>query len=153
MRKRNRFISRVIPIAALGLLVLFKFENCAPAANFASAASTGGTVKIVDNWNASPVAFVNSAQVVKADPTVVQGLCVGNPDGTVVNWAITSTLNPTQILDSGQVECQNGEFEVAVTSLAFQSCTDQFEIRAASSVNTGQMATTFLEPDCPSVDQ
>ncbi len=143
----------MIPIAALGILVLFKFENCAPAANFASSASTSNTVKIVDNWNSSPVQFVNPTQVVTSNSTVVQGLCVGNPNGTVVNWAITSAQNPDQILDSGQVECKNGEFEVAVNSLSFQSCSDQFEVRAASTYNAGQMATTFLEPDCPSATQ
>lgn len=151
---RNRFFSRVLPIAALGLVVLFKFDNCAPAAKFAtSSGSNSGTVKIIGSWSSSPVEFLTASQIVTTNSTTVKGVCVGISDGSTVDWAVTSAQNPNQVLNSGQVQCQNGAFEVAVGNVAFQSCSDQYEVRAASPNDTNDTAVTLLEPDCPSAVQ
>lgn len=153
---KDRLFSRVIPIAALGLLVLFKFQNCAPAAKFAGApgAASPGTVKIVDGtYQQSPVEFLAPSQTVSTASTVVKGVCLGVADGTLVNWAAIPAQNPNQVINSGQVQCESGAFTVTLNDLAFSSCADQVEIRAATINDSTDTAVTFLAPDCPSATQ
>ena len=153
---KKPLFSRVIPIAALGLLVLFKFENCAPVSKFAGvpSGSSSGNVKIVDGtYQQSPVEFLAPSQTVTSPAATVKGVCVGVSDGTLVNWAVIPSQNPNQVINSGQVECQSGEFTVSLNGLNFSSCQDEFEVRAATMNDTSQTAVMFLAPDCPSATQ
>lgn len=151
------FSSRVLPIASLLLVVLFKFENCAQSPQMLGGATTptSGTVGLVDNYNQTPLQFVANPQLVSASASSsvkVQGLCVGGVEHqTIVYQVIDMKTTPKLVLE-GQVECQYGGFELPVENLVFSNCDDQYEVHAARANDPSLSTVTTLKLDCVSTN-
>lgn len=173
-------VSRVLPISSLLLVVLFKFENCAPTgAEFSSVAGPGGIVNnlspgstgsnsggagptgpgpgivgIVENYNSSPLSFVANPQLVaqpdQDGPMAVQGLCVGGPTQQTIEYQVIDMRDTPKVVMAGQVPCELGGFALPVAHLDLHKCSDRFEVRAARTSDPSQFATTTLQLDCQS---
>lgn len=148
---------RVVPIAALLLVVLFKFQNCAPVTPMALATdgdgNAGDEVRIVDRWVAEKISFLNPTQTIESDDVGVQGLCVGSEKGQQIAYQIIEisedpALDP-QIINEGVVECVMGGFELQVKILNPSSCVKRYQVRAARIDDDINYAETVLQSNCP----
>lgn len=149
---------RVVPIAALLLVVLFKFQNCAPVTPMNSVVggdigdSTGGEVRIVDRWVAEKISFLSPTQIIEGDEVGIQGLCVGSEKGQQIAYQIIEIgeapdVSP-QVVNEGVVECVMGGFELQVQALNFASCLKRYQVRAARVEDNKNYAETVLQPNC-----
>jgi hypothetical protein len=148
------FTSRILPISALLLVVMFKFQNCAPSNNTSTQTSANGTVGIVDNFSQTPLEFVANPQLIESTatyPLQVQGLCVGGDDSQVINYQVYNMNGTPSQVSSGQASCVMGGFELSIaTKLAFNSCSDRYEVHATRSGQESTPIVTTLQLDCTS---
>lgn len=146
---------RVLTLSSLFLVVLFKFQNCGPSqtslANTSLNYSADSQVRIVDRWHESQLTFLTEAQkVTPAQAEVfVRGLCVGFDNEQKIEYQIIALQALPKLVSNGVVDCTGGGFELQLsTSVIFENCTDQVQIRAARVGQSDEVAETILTPDC-----
>jgi hypothetical protein len=144
---------RVITLGALLLVVMFKFQNCAPAPMQNQAAEgpiEDGQVRIVDRWAVQKVSFVSKTQYVEGDaqPVQVQGLCLGSEKGTQIAYQVIALNEAPQVILDGVVDCVMGSFELVLKTLRFQSCMTRYQVRASRIGEDEYYAETMLQPNC-----
>lgn len=141
-------------LGAIGFLMLFQYQNCAPAAgihsrSLASASSEDGIVTTIDDVNATTgLAFSQSkVQVPPSDsPTVIEGACSQHQGGAVLGWNVRdSDGNMTQ---SGYSVCDKGQFQVTMAPANQLDCDQSYEVRAQ--LSKGQVGTVEVSRDCSS---
>jgi hypothetical protein len=148
--------SRVLPISALLLLVIFKFQNCAPAPEMLNASSVGGDsesqVRIVDRWSEQKVAFLSPAHAVAPEEQSLslQGLCVGSEKGQLIEFQVILIEDSPHVVANGTVECVMGGFELPISDLKLKSCNERLQVRAARLGENENYAETILQLDCKS---
>jgi len=147
--------SRVIPISALLLLVIFKFQNCAPAPEMLNASAENdldSEVRIVDRWSEQKVAFLSPAQIVDPEQQSlnVQGLCVGSEKGQAIAFQVILIDHSPHVVANGTVECVMGGFELPISDLKLKSCSERLQVRAARLGEDQSYAETILQLDCKS---
>ncbi|MCB0350340.1 MAG: hypothetical protein KDD38_04095 [Bdellovibrionales bacterium] len=149
-KSSSAVLSRVIPISALLLVVLFKFQNCAPAPDMVQDFDGTGEVRIIDRWAEQKVSFLTPNLIVASDaPKVdVQGLCVGSLKGQLINYQVIELNESAEIIGGGQVECVMGGFELPLAQIHFSSCSSRLQVRATRDGDTSGFAETVLVPDC-----
>jgi hypothetical protein len=146
-------LSRVLPISSLILIVLFKFQNCAPVnPSDAKFVGTGDSeVRIVDRWGESQVSFLTASITVPNDqppPQGVQGLCVGSAKGQMIEYQVIEIKEIPEVVSAGVVECVRGGFELPLAQVHFSSCSSRLQVRATRQGDSETYAETFLQPDC-----
>lgn len=145
-------LQRVLPIAALMLVVMFKFQNCAPQSNMydASSIGDGGEVRIVDRWAEQKVSFINPTHTVDGENAAVdiQGLCVGSDKGQQIRYQIIEIADVPHVVYEGLVECLMGGFELKLPAVHFASCSTRYQVRAARIGEETDYAETVLQPNC-----
>lgn len=146
---------RTITIGALLLVVIFKFQNCAPPTAMQSDLSSGAPddeVRIVDRWAPQKVEFMSPTQLVEGQERIVQiqGLCVGSEKGEQIAYQVIEISNEPRVISEGVVNCVMGGFEVELQALVFTSCSSRYQVRAARMGDDQNYAETVLQPDCSS---
>lgn len=146
---------RIIPITALLLVLLFKFQNCAPVTQMTSADQDGydgapDEVRIVDRWVAEKISFLSSTQIIENENAQIdiQGLCVGSQKGQQIVYQVIEISDDPKIINSGVVECIMGGFVLQVQILNLMSCMHHYQVRAARIDDEKNYAETILRPTC-----
>jgi len=143
---------KALPIFALLSLILFKFQNCAPVNEMAinPVPPLDAPVGIVDNFNSAKVSFVNNNWLIQQDSMgfALQGLCVGSPQGQLVEYQVIELGGLPKVVDAGVVECVGGGFELILSQVHFSSCGSKWQIRAVRQGISDQVAEAILNPDC-----
>jgi hypothetical protein len=114
----------LLSIAVLSFLLLFEFQNCAPATSPGASATSGDStnVRIVDDLNKVELQFALSSVQVRDDAAVadVGGLCNRQRDGAALKWTVW--VSAGQALLSGEASCDNGQFDLHMTGLDQMVC-------------------------------
>jgi hypothetical protein len=160
LRSQTLYLSRVIPISALLLIVLFKFQNCGmPNEAGINPSNHDGGVRIIDQWSEQKVAFLNplntqdtrSSTMTSASELRLQGLCVGGTSEGMITYDFNLYDAGEKLVHrfSGQVECKMGNFEIVLPELSFGSCSDHYDVRAVLDGNENDLpAITKIVPIC-----
>lgn len=152
MRINVRKWSALAGIYSTSLVVLFQFQNCAPAPSAAAPApaakSPTSEVRVVDDWNVNKVGL--SSQVFKANYVAnyvqVDGLCDRHMDATQpLTWEVRDPGQPDVVL-AGTMDCQLGGFRVYITDVNSLSCdrTYALEVRTVD----GESAQAVVVRTC-----
>lgn len=146
---------KAIPIFALLLMILFKFQNCAPVSQMA----VGSTLPnqnanpqqgIIDNFNVQKVSFLNNNWIVLQDSQGLnlQGLCIGSSKGQLIEYQVIELGDIPKAVLENSVECNGGGFEILLSQVHFSSCKSSWQIRAIRKGDPSQYAEAILNPDC-----
>ncbi len=133
------------------LIVLFKFQNCAPVSPSQDLVSgSDGEVRIVDRWHESQVSFMSPKMVVPETPSQqgVLGLCVGSVEGQMIEYQVIEISGSARLVSSGLVECVRGGFELPLAEVQFSSCDSRLQVRAVRQGDSQSYAETLLLPEC-----
>lgn len=147
---------RVFTIGALVLVVMFKFQNCAPPSGLQNQAGEDGLpdgeVRIVDRWAPQKIEFMSPSQLIESEERSVQvhGLCVGSDKGEQIAYQVIEISNDPRIVYQGVVNCVMGGFELTLQSLTFTSCSSRYQVRATRLGDEQNYAETVLQPNCSS---
>ena len=141
----------VLTLASLLIvaLVLFHFQNCAPAAKLQASEASGG-VRIVDDFNKAQLQFVSAdTEVLEAAAQVdIMGLCTRDHNGARLRWAIwTTDVNSFPLL-TGESFCHAGQFSFAVPDLDKVDCGVKHAIVVAG--DWGDSSLAHIARRCPS---
>lgn len=144
---------RVLAILSILMVVMFKFQNCAPAPGLDGASiGSDGTVRLVDGWTgiADKISFMSPTYLIQGDAAriEVQGVCPGVQNSELIGWQLVRS-DDELVMASGSSACDLGGFQVELAQLTFDDCNSRYEIRA-SSTSTSSSATTVLRPFCDS---
>jgi hypothetical protein len=122
---KRRYVLTFITLFLLPLM-LFHFQNCAPATPSQAGMSDGGDshVGLVDNLNKSQIQFVtDDAQIqdeaVQAD---ISGLCARDRDGAGLKWKVWDQNSSQQVIAQGLSHCDHGRFSVNLEQLDQYVC-------------------------------
>ncbi len=143
---------RILAILSILMVVMFKFQNCAPAPGMDASAGNNGSVRLVDGWTgvADKISFMSPTYLVQGDtPRIeVQGVCPGVQNNELIGWELIRS-DDESVVTSGSSACDLGGFQVDLAQITFEDCNSRYEIRA-SSPSTSASATTVLRPFCDS---
>lgn len=113
----RRYVS-IFSILILSSVVLFQFQNCAPATSPSSSSSGGSNqVHLIEDFNKAQIQFASNEiqlhdDVAQADVT---GLCNRDHNGAPLRWTVWGGANGPML--SGDSICQNGQFLAHLTGL------------------------------------
>ena len=144
----NRNVS-ILSLAAVTALMLFNFQNCAPAAQLANKANPlDSEVRIVDDWSKTEIQFVtDSVQVHDEAATAgIQGICNREHNGAGLKWALYGDDTGHAPLVIGDSVCKSGQFSVTVNNLDNIVC--GIPHRLAVEGDWGGIAATQFEKRC-----
>lgn len=117
------------------MVVLLKYNNCAPPPEVASGEITeeDSEVRIVDRWNDHQVAFTHTKVVAHdaLDSLQVHGLCAFSVEGENLQWRLEDQEGWSEI-QSGQTDCDRGGFVLTATKLGDLECGVDHRIQAIS---------------------
>ena len=128
-------------IGALGFLMLFQYQNCAPAAGGSrslSSSNDNGVVTTIDNVNLTTgVAFTQSkVQVASSDqPTVIDGDCATAQEGAVLGWNVHDADG--RMRESGYAQCEQGHFQVEMAPANELECDQTYDVSAQLASGSG----------------
>jgi len=113
---------RVLTFISLVILplILFQFQNCAPAG---AGATAPGQVGLVDNIK-TQIQFVNNnAQIQDEAASVdIDGFCSSDHEGATLTWSVWDPQNSKQPILQGTTACAHGRFDVSLTQLDQYVC-------------------------------
>lgn len=139
-------------LGALGFLMLFQYQNCAPAAGVnalsSSKANGGGTVTIIDNMNlTSGLTFSNPSVVAPPSnaATVIDGACSVEQERSVLGWSVTNSSG-TQ-MQKGNSVCSGGKFKVEMAPSNQMECGESYTLQASFGAS-GMVAVASVARDC-----
>src|SRR5262245_33718277 len=108
MRTRN---VSILSFAAVMGIMLFNFQNCAPAITNAVQGKdpTDAEVRIIDDWNKSEIQFVQDSVQVHDEAVAagVGGLCNRQHNGAKLKWALWTDSDSNRPLMAGDSSCQS----------------------------------------------
>lgn len=121
MRKRN---VSILSVTVLTAVVLFYFQNCAPAGQLASDSDPlNPEVRIVDEWNKSQIQFAQDSVQVhdEALQVAVGGLCNREHNNEKISWALWGDEASAPLLLGGSL-CKSGQFAFNILDLGTVVC-------------------------------
>ena len=138
-------------LGALGFIMLFQYQNCAPASGSRNLSSSNdnGLVTTIDDVNASSgLAFVQSkVQVASSDqPTVIDGSCSADQGGAVLGWKVHDVDG--NMMESGYAVCDQGKFQVTMAPANELECDEPYDVSAQ--LAAGASGHVELSRDCSS---
>ena len=134
----------------LGLMVVFQYQNCAPAGNGTSAngSATGSPVSIIDKNDVQglDVSFAQKQVTIQSSTETVDldGICSSQQDGSVFQWKLTDSSSSQ--LDSGMITCKSGSFKVEINPTQALNCDQQYQVSAQ--LGLGQAGEVILTRKC-----
>lgn len=136
----NRREWKNLGLAAAMLLLLTKYQNCAPVN---SPAASDPTLRIVDDLGEQKVVFASPQMTARHTATdlFVYGLCP-RTDKESLTW----TLSDNQaIVSQGQAGCEMGGFQINISQLQEWTCDHDYQLSAVSeSGDINQMSVRRL---------
>lgn len=148
-----RKLRSVGTLGALGLLMLFHYQNCAPANGVQGlhiSSSDDGLVTTIDDVNmATGVAFLQSKVQVSASdhPTVIEGECSSLQEGAVLGWKVRD--DEGRMRETGYSQCEQGHFQVEMAPANELECDKSYEVSAR--LAAGVEGRVEVERDCSSL--
>lgn len=136
-------------IFLLMLITIGEFQNCAPAGPASSGSSTsGGEVRIVDDWMQSKVNFVEASVELETNDAqaVVAGFCDRKAVDSPMNWVFYDAGSNSNVLSEGQVFCQSGSFQIELPDVQQLDCDVDYRLLAES--ENGDQDLIFLRRKC-----
>ena len=121
----NRRNVLILSFSLLNALLLFQFQNCAPANLPAAQASNGdGDVRIIDEFNKSEIQFPTDETEIhdEAISANLDGLCSRRHSGAKLRWALHGDHSDGHPLLTGESSCQSGQFFVEMLNLNDVEC-------------------------------
>ena len=136
-------------LGALGFLMLFQYQNCAPAGGVNSMArlDDSSLVTTIDNVNGTTgVAFTQSkVQLATTDqPTVIDGACDMKQNGAVLGWKVHDSIGTE--MERGYAVCEEGKFQVEMAPASQLECDLPYEVTAR--LNAGTSGHVEIRRDC-----
>lgn len=139
-------------IGALGFLMLFQYQNCAPSMQAAEMAklSSGSDDSLVttidDARSPTAVSFPNEKiQLTSNDqPTVLEGSCDVSQDGAILGWRVRD--GEDNELERGYSVCEQGKFEVEMAPATSLECDKSYHVTAR--LGAGTSGHVELERHC-----
>lgn len=137
-------------LGAMGFLLLFQYQNCAPSQVQTSAnANDDSIVTIIDdvNYSAPRVSFGQEkvALVTDDQPTVVIGTCDSvKQDGSILGWRVHDTNGDEH--ERGYAMCEHGQFVVEMAPSSGLQCDQAYQLSA--SFADGTQAAIEFKRDC-----
>lgn len=118
----RRHVLTFITFFALPVL-LFHFQNCAPAGKITPAANAG-SVRIVDDFNKAQIQFVTPESEIQDDALAVgiSGMCNRDHNGSQLNWSVRAGADVGVAIAKGKASCGSGQFTVALEELDQYPC-------------------------------
>jgi hypothetical protein len=123
MNKRRHLLT--FTSIAITSLLLFNFQNCAPAgSSMGVGTGTTGDARIVDDFNKAEIQFVSDDVQVhdEAVKTDIDGLCNRSHNNAKLKWAIYDGENQLRPIAVGESQCGRGQFAVILTDLPDIEC-------------------------------
>lgn len=156
MHKRL-LLTRILPISALLMVVILKFQNCAPMPQNMAISGPDSEVRISDRWQALDVAFVNEQESVPVSQTIheIRGLCVGSTQNETIHWELVESSAEATLVAEGSVRCSYGNFVVTLQDNDLHDCSKTYIMRAIRSSDLSnaiddKIATTQVQLSCDS---
>ena len=141
-------------LGAMGLFMLFQYQNCAPATNArplrAYSANDDGIVTTIDDVNAATgIAFLqDKVQVASSDqPTVLDGECSAVQEGAVLGWKVRDDQG--HMRETGYSQCEQGHFQVEMAPANELECDRSYEVSAQ--LAAGVSGRVEVQRDCSSL--
>ncbi len=144
-------------LGALGFIMLFHYQNCAPANRMQALNSNGlvsndsGIVTTIDDVNATTgVSFTQSKLQLpeSQQPTVIQGACDAGQNGAVLGWKVRNAIGVET--ERGYSVCEQGKFEVEMAPASDLECDQPYDLTAR--LNTGVEGQVELQRLCGAVN-
>lgn len=124
-------------LGALGFIMLFQYQNCAPAPGGATSADVSRPVDVIDQvGSTSALRFTYSkVQVTNtSDSAVLDGECDRIAEGTIVGWDVQDDSGSSS--SGGSVKCDRGRFKVELAPNQELECGKTYEVSARTSDGT-----------------
>ncbi len=123
-------------LGALGFLMLFQYQNCAPSMQTIDMSSKvtseeSSPVSTIDDVNATTaVKFMNEKIEVMSNeaPTIVQGACDVKQEGAILGWRVHDAEDNE--LQRGYSVCEQGQFEVEMLPASELECEKAYHVTA-----------------------
>lgn len=141
----SRKVKHVISISFLLGIVLFKFQNCAPAPDAGEASSGKGENRIIEDWYDEKVVFADSTLVIANNQQLLaaSGLCPSS-SGSNLHWHLVES-DRDLVLEDGVVTCQHGAFQIQ-SALPDLDCGASYVLVAEES--SGGRGLLNVQRDC-----
>lgn len=112
----------IFSITGLVTLLLFNFQNCAPAAISAQGDPGSSGVRLIEDFNKAEIQFVAPDVQLYDEATAadVSGLCNRSHDGARLKWTIWGSAGDVML--QGSSVCQKGAFTVHLPGLEQMVC-------------------------------
>ena len=122
----------------LGMLLLTQYTNCSTSPELEQAlreASDGGEVRIVDDYNPNPIAFVQSNLELDQSQvtTEVFGFCQRDQYDKLLYWAVYDAQND-QLMAEGESLCERGGFKISLQDVVRLDCESHHEVYVETEV-------------------
>lgn len=136
-------------LGALGFLMLFQYQNCAPAGGIGamSRSDDSSMVTTIDNVNGTTgVAFTQEKmQLATTDePTIIEGACDLKQNGAVLGWKVHNLRGAE--LERGYSVCEDGKFQVEMAPASQLECDQPYDVTAR--LNAGTSGHVEVSRDC-----
>lgn len=116
----NRKWYRIALIAFSGAILLFQFQNCAPAGSHMSA-DVSDEIRVIEDWVEAKVTFVEPALELATDVTRIEleGLCARKGTNLLM-WQLNDERG--EVVLDGQAQCLGGGFALEMDELNSLGC-------------------------------
>lgn len=103
-------------------VLLFHFQNCAPAGQTSASGSSGA--RLIEDLNKSQIQFISSDAEIQDDAAAadISGLCNRDHNGAELHWKVSAGASATERMASGTVSCDHGQFAVTLDQLDQYVC-------------------------------
>lgn len=146
--KRNwKKLMNMGSLGALGFIMLFQYQNCAPATGVRSMASDSSIVNTIDDVNLTTGVQFASPKLELAmnnEPTLIEGACDSKQNGAVLGWKVHDANGEEK--QRGYSVCEQGRFEVEMAPSSELECDQPYGVTAR--LNTGTSAQTEVHRAC-----
>ncbi len=121
LKEMNKRYVLTITSLAMTSLLLFQFQNCAPAGSVTASTGVGsvGDARLIEDFNKAEIQFVSDEVQVhdEAAATGIDGLCNRSHNNAKLRWAIMGDEEGMKPLVTGQSKCERGQFNVELSDL------------------------------------
>ncbi len=132
-------------LAALGFVMVFQFQNCAPAPGGAASddSSPVHAINPVNGSSALRFAYEKVQVTDASESTVLEGECDRIAEGTVVDWDVQEGQTG---VTAGSVACDRGRFQVEIAPDRELECGKTYDVSAR--LDDGTEGRTQVEKVC-----
>ena len=134
-------------LGALGFMMLFQYQNCAPPPHSVKASNDDGIVSTIDDVNLTTgVSFTQTKVRVASSPQPisVDGICQSQQDGAVLGWKVHDSAG--HLRETGYAECAGGKFVVEMSPSNELDCDKSYMLSAQ--LSSGNVGVVDVRREC-----